>query len=129
MSSTVEFLTNPKSNKRFALITIAQTSVGVSTEETITDPRLEGVWKMHRIQADLASGSGSSVQPIFGWQASPAGSHKVGYQARGAAAQVDEQPAQPPIFVVPSGGSLYYNPNVDGSSDNVVNSSLLIEEV
>lgn len=129
MASTVEFLTNPKSNKRFALITIAQTSVGTGTEETINDPRLEGVWKMHRIQADLASGSGSSISPIFGWQASPAGSHKVGYQARATAAQVDEQPAVPPVFPIPSGGSLYYNPNVDGSSDNVVNSSLLIEEV
>lgn len=129
MASTVEFLTNPKSSKRFALITISQSTVGTGTEEQVTDPRLEGVWKMLRLEADLVSGSGTTINPIFGWQTSPAGSHRVGYQARGVAAQVDEQPAQSPVFVVPPGGSLYYNPNVSGSSDNVVASSLLIEEV
>ena len=127
MAHTVEFL--QKGNRRFALLTITQISVAAATEETVTDARLEGVWKMLRLQADLVSGTGTTINPVFGWQAAPAGSHKVGYQARQTAAQVDEQPVVAPIFAIPTGGSLSYRPVVDAAADNVVSSTLILEEV
>jgi hypothetical protein len=103
------------------LVTITETSVSSSTEETITLGFQKG--RIVRQQCTLASGSGATVDPILASSSGGTGNDII-VENGTAAGVVDNQSAGIPFYS--STGIVYHKSVPNTGSDNAVNSVYMI---
>lgn len=107
-------------------ILIDETDCGTTSEAEISDARLPRQFRIYRQTTVLASGSGSTIDPILGRITNPAGIDVLCENGTAAAA-VDNVAVTPiPCYTADPDGKLYHRSRPDSGTNNVVHSAYLI---
>lgn len=105
---------------------IDETECASTSEAEISDARLPRQFRIYRQATVLASGSGSTIDPILGRITNPSGLDVLCENGTAAAA-VDNVAITPiPCYNADADGKLYHRSRPDSGTNNVVHSSYLL---